>query len=135
MTESDDSGGAQEHATLFATGKGIEKLRQKVEQFRTENRRDREKEGEIIPGRPKNADLVQSVAAITEAGLRALWPSPTGKFPEADGATAWEIWLDPDTAEAFIAAAAGYGVAIGADRLAFPEDLVVIAHADREQLA
>lgn len=135
MTESDDRGRPQEHATLFATGKGIERLRQKVEQFRTENWPDREKEGEVIPGRPKNADLVQSVAAITEAGLRALWRSPAGKFPEADGATAWEIWLDPDTAEAFIAAAAGYGVAIGADRLAFPEDLVVIAYADREQLA
>lgn len=34
-----------------------------------------------------------------------------------------------------MAAATNYGVTIGADRLAFPEDIVVIAQADRTQLA
>lgn len=128
-------GGAEERATVFATAKGIEKLRKKVEQFRTEDTPDRERDGEIIPGRPKNADLVQSVAAITEAGLRALWRSPPGKFPEADIATVWEVWLEPQMTEAFVAAAPNYGVIVGADRLEFPEDTVVVVQADRNQLA
>ncbi|WP_281842180.1 S8 family peptidase [Sinisalibacter aestuarii] len=128
-------GGAEERATVFATAKGIEKLRKKVEQFRTEDTPDREKDGEIVPGRPKNADLVQSVAAITEAGLRALWRSPSGKFPAADVATVWEVWLEPRMTEAFVAAAPNYGVIAGADRLEFPEDIVVIVQADRNQLA
>ncbi|PLS20157.1 hypothetical protein C0U40_18000 [Amylibacter cionae] len=128
-------GGAQERATVFATAKGIEKLRMKVEQFRTEDTPDREKDGEIVPGRPKNADLVQSVAAITEAGLRALWRSPPGKFPAADVATVWEAWLEPQMTEAFVAAAPNYGVTVGADRLEFPEDTVVVVQADRNQLA
>jgi hypothetical protein len=135
VAETPDPGGAEERATVFATAKGIEKLRKKVEQFRTEDTPDREKDGEIIPGRPKNADLVQSVAAITEAGLRALWRSPLGKFPAADVATVWEVWLEPQTTEAFLAAAPNYGVAVGADRLEFPEDTVVIVQADRNQLA
>ncbi len=128
-------GGAQERATVFATAKGIENLRKKVDQFRTEDTPDREKGGEIIPGRPKNADLVQSVAAITEAGLRALWRSPTGKFPAVDVATVWEVWLEPQLTEAFVGAAPNYGVAVGADRLEFPEDTVVVVQADRNQLA
>lgn len=128
-------GGAEERATVFATAKGIEKLRKKVEQFRTEDTPDREKDGEIVQGRPKNADLVQSVAAITEAGLRALWRSPPGKFPAADVVTVWEVWLEPQMTEAFVAAAPNYGVTVGADRLEFPEDTVVVVHADRNQLA
>lgn len=128
-------GGAQERATVFATAKGIENLRKKVDQFRTEDTPDREKDGEFIPGRPKNADLVQSVAAITEAGLRALWRSPPGKFPAADIAAVWEVWLEPQMTEAFVAAAPNYGVTVGADRLEFPEDTVVVVQADRNQLA
>ena len=135
VAETPDPGGAEERATVFATAKGIEKLRKKVEQFRTEDTPDREKDGEIVPGRPKNADLVQSVAAITEAGLRALWRSPPGKFPAADIATVWEVWREPEMAEAFVAAAPNYGVTVGADRLEFPEDIVVIVEADRNQLA
>jgi hypothetical protein len=128
-------GGAEERATVFASAKGIEKLRKKVEQFRAEDTPDREKDGEIVPGRPKNADLVQSVAAITEAGLRALWRSPPGKFPAADVATVWEVWLEPQMMDAFVAAAPNYGVTVGVDRLEFPEDTVVVVQADRNQLA
>lgn len=135
VAETLDPGGAEERATVFATAKGIEKLRKKVEQFRTEDTPDREKDGEIVPGRPKNADLVQSVAAITEAGLRALWRSPPSKFPAADVANVWEVWLEPQMTEAFVAAAPNYGVTVGADRLEFPEDIVVIVQADRNQLA
>lgn len=124
-----------ENATVFATTKGIEKLRKKIEEFRTEETKDREKNGEVIPGRPKNADLVQSISAITEAGLRALWRSPSQSFPQEQGAAIWEIWLDPAEAEAFVAGAEAYGVAIATDRLEFPEDIVVIGHATRDALA
>lgn len=124
-----------ETATVFATAKGVERLRKKVEQFGAENMPDREKDGEIVPGRPKNADLVQSMAVIIEAGLRALWRSPAAKFPTNAGPVHWEIWLEPGAAEAFVIEAAGYGVVIGADRLRFPEDVIVIGEATRDQLA
>lgn len=127
--------GSIETATVFATAKGVENLRKKIEQFETENTPDREKDGEIIPGRPKNANLIQSIAAITEAGLRALWRGPQEKFPADNGAVHWEIWLDPDQAEAFVAAAVAYQIQIGPDRLNFPEDIVVIGQATRDHVA
>ena len=125
----------QETATVYATASAIEKLRTKVTQFETEDTPDREKDGEVIPGRPKNADLIQSIATLTEAGLRALWRSPADKFPQTEVATNWELWLDRETADAFVLGAQAYGVAIGQERLEFPEDIVVIANGTREALA
>ena len=125
----------QETATVYATASAIEKLRTKVTQFETEDTPDREKDGEVIPGRPKNADLIQSIATLTEAGLRALWRSPADKFPQTEAATNWELWLDRETADAFVLGAQAYGVAIGQERLEFPEDIVVIANGTREALA
>lgn len=130
-----NSGANLEHATVFATAKGIEKLRKKVDEFRTEDTPDREKDGEVVPGRPKHADLIQSVAAITEAGLRALWRSPSNKFPDDDDAATWEVWLEPAFAGAFVQRAAAYDVAVGQEQLHFPEDIVVIAHGTRDALA
>nr|WP_089220647.1 S8 family peptidase [Sphingomonas laterariae] len=127
--------GTTETATVFATAKGVEKLRKKIEQFETEDTPDREKDGHLIPGRPKNANLVQSLAAITEAGLRALWRGPQDKFPAGNGATHWEIWLEPEEADAFIAQAAAYQVQIGTDRLYFPEDVVIIGQATPDHIA
>lgn len=129
------AGANQESATVFASAKGVEKLRKKVDQFRTEDMPDREKDGEIIPGRPKNANLIQSIAAITEAGLRALWRSPGEKFPAVNGAANWEVWLEPNAIDDFVHQAPAHGVAIGEERLRFPEDTVVIAHGTRDALA
>lgn len=135
-SEINERGSTTETATVFATAAGVANLRKKVAQFETEDTPDREDaDGQVIPGRPKNANLVQSLAAITEAGLRALWRGPQEKFPPDNGAIHWEIWLEPSEAEAFIAQAAAYHVLIGADRLHFPEDLVVVGMATRDQIA
>lgn len=115
-------------ATVFATAKGLQNLRGKIGQFAEKNRSGED-------GRPYNADLVQSIGAIVEAGLRALWRSPDRAFPEAAGPVAWELWLEKSQADHFIAHAAEYGVVVGADRLEFPEDTVVIATATRDALA
>jgi hypothetical protein len=118
-------------ATVFASEKGIGKLRQKIEDFGEKNRT--KKDGS--EGRPANANLVQSIGAIVEAGLRALWRSPNQKFPDGNGSRPWEIWLNRAAATDFIAGAPEYGVVISADRLEFPEDIVVIGTATSEALA
>lgn len=122
-------------ATVFATEKGLKKLQKKIEQFRDENTPELTRDDKVVPGRPKNADLVQSISAITEAGLRALWRSPPDQFPRDAGDSSWEIWLDPDQADEFIQSAAELGVTIGTNQLRFPEDLVVIANGTRESVA
>ncbi|MGE3710798.1 MAG: hypothetical protein AB7G35_14105, partial [Hyphomicrobiaceae bacterium] len=118
-------------ATVFASPKGVEKLRTKIEDFAEKNRT--KKDG--TEGRPYNANLVQSIGAIVEAGLRSLWRSPPARFPEGDGKVPWEVWLEKEIANAFIEQAGEYGVAVGNDRLQFPEDVVVIATATRDELA
>lgn len=126
------AGGQQAvRATVFASGDGINKLRQKVTDFGEKNRI----KNDGTEGRPYNADLVQSIGAIVEAGLRALWRSPNQKFPDGNDLRPWEIWLDKEAAAGFIAGAPGYGVAISADRLEFPEDIVVIGTATSDALA
>ncbi|NKK74023.1 S8 family serine peptidase [Rhizobium anhuiense] len=123
--------GAPAEATVFATEKGLQKLRKKIEDFGGDPPVN--EDGSFKP--PKNADLVQSISAISEAGLRALWRSPGGRFPTEPGKKAWEVWLGKADAPDFFAGAAEYGVAIGTDRLEFPEDLVVIAVATAVELA
>lgn len=122
------------HATVFATEKGLIKLQRKIEDFAEKDNIHIDKKTGEQKSRPKNADLVQSIGAIVEAGLRALWRSPAERFPQVDDAIPWEVWLDKAQAESFIAAAPALNVAIGADRLQFPEDVVVIATATREAL-
>jgi Subtilase family len=118
-------------ATVFATPKGLINLRTKIDEFAEKNRR--KKDGS--EGRPYHADLVQSIGAIVEAGLRALWRSPDRTFPVGAGIVPWEVWLDKSQADGFMAHAGEYNVSIGADRLEFPEDIVVIANATRDSLA
>ena len=125
----------REKATVFATTTGIERLRKKVTQFQNENTPDKVKNGTLIPGRAKNADLLQSISDLTEAGLKALWRSPDNRFP-ADGIVAsWEVWIDPIQIDVFVQGAPVFGVDIGQERLKFPEDIVVIAHGTRDGVA
>lgn len=125
---------APARATVFASPAGLASLRKKVAAFQDED---------TPTGRPKNADLVQSIGAIVEAGLRALWRSPPAKFPADDGLPhPWEIWLDRIGADHFIAHARGLGIRFeGGDgqaeggRLEFPEDVVVVGYGTQAQIA
>lgn len=127
----DKQAGAPAEATVFATEKGLQKLRKKIEDFGGEL--PVKEDGSFKPAR--NADLVQSISAISEAGLRALWRSPRDRFPVEAGKKPWEVWLDKAAAPNFFDGALEYGVAVGTDRLEFPEDLVVIVVATQLELA
>jgi hypothetical protein len=114
-------------ATVYASDDGVRKFRKKVEQFRDEETRN---------GRPKNADLVQSIAAITEAGLQALWKGPPSRFPAANhGAVPWEIWLEREHIGEFRQLALQHGLQINNDQLEFPEEVVVLISATPAALA
>lgn len=119
-------------ATVFATPKGLAALRRKISEFETEDTPIRD---DGTGGRPKNADLVQSIGMIVEASLRELWRGPPEKFPKGEQPHPWEIWLAPEQADNFIAKAAQANVVFSTDRLEFPEDVVVLATATREVLA
>ena len=119
------------HATVFASPDGLANFRKKIEDFAAKN--TKKKDGS--DGRPKNADLAQSIALIVEAGLRQLWRSPQEQYPEGGGQTVWEVWLDPAQVEAFAASAVALGITVHADRLEFPEDVVVLVTSTPDILA
>lgn len=117
---------APARATVFASPAGVSNLRKKVQAFQDENTKK---------DRPKNADLVQSIAAIVEAGLRALWRSPHARFPAQGPVHPWEIWLERNETDQFLERAHALGIRFEADRLQFPEDVVVIGHGTHDQIA
>ncbi len=118
-------------ATVFATARGIENLRRKIEAFSEGNRVG--PDGAERP--PANADLVQSIGAIVEAGLLALWRSSPEKFPTGNAPVLWEVWLDRSGSAHFIDNAHNFGITVGGERLVFPEDVVVVAVASKTDLA
>lgn len=97
---------------FFADRKALNVLRSKIEKFRDEN---------TIHGRPKNADLVQSIAQLETARLRALWRGPRTTFPRGTAIFDWEVWVLNDHADTFVATAIAAGAAVATDKLNFPE--------------
>ena len=117
---------APARATVFASAAGVVNLRKKIQAFQDANTKN---------GRPKNADLVQSISAIVEAGLRALWRSPHARFPPQGPVHPWEIWLERNEADNFLERAQAIGIRFEGDRLQFPEDVVVVGYGTHDQIA
>ncbi len=113
--------------TIYIPTKAMEKLEKKVLAFRDEN---------VASGKPKNADLVQSIGRLQIAGLRALWRGPATAYP-ADAAAVfdWEVWVAKDDADVFVAKAEEAAIHVGADQLEFPEQTILRVSATRADLA
>lgn len=127
VRQADGDPEAQGELVFYAPGPALETLETKVVAFRDENARG---------GRPKNADLVQSIGRLQPARLRALWRGPAAAFP-ALAATVidWEVWVATGQAEAFVAAAVAANLHVAAERLTFPEQTVLRVTASRNALA
>jgi hypothetical protein len=111
---------------FFAPYTALEMVARKVEAFRDEETRR---------GRPKNADLVQSIGSLQRASLKSLWRGPSAAFPAHRNVQVdWEIWLKTDAVDDFVVAARAVGVPIAEDRLTFPEQVVVQVTASRDAL-
>lgn len=112
---------------FFASAAALTKLETKVEAFRDEN---------TPKGRPKNADLVQSIGRLQPARLRALWRGPREAFPaQATAVVDWEVWIASDQTQAFVDAANAAELHVAADRLYFPEQTVIRVTATHDALA
>jgi hypothetical protein len=114
-------------AVFYAPTAALGALRRKVVAFEDQN---------TETGRPKNADLVQSIGRLDRARLRTLWRGPPAAFPIGlDRVLDWEVWLTSEEADRFAAGAGEAGVHVAADRLIFPEQTVLQVTANRRDLA
>lgn len=92
-----------------------------------------------IRGKPKNQLLIESIEKVKMAVVESLWTDPADRLPPPGAATWWEVWLrdgsGQEARDAFATAVAEAGIRVGTDSLKLLERTVVLAHANREQLA
>lgn len=77
-------------ATVFVPDGKLEIFLKRFAAYRDENTTPRREGG---PTRPKNQDLVESIADIQLAALEAFWTEETIAFPALDQVFTWEVWL------------------------------------------
>lgn len=126
MTQPGQAPGDQGELVFFAPAGALARLEVKVTAFRDQD---------LPSGRPRNANLVQSIGALRRAQLRALWRGPPDAFP-ADAAQVvdWEVWVATAQVEAFVDAATAANLHVAADRLYFPEQTVIRIRASSTDL-
>ena len=89
-------------------------------------------------GKPKNADLIQSVEDMRLAVLESFWRDELHLLPQGTMAVWCEIWLqgtDDDVEQRFRETAAALNMDVQARSLRFPERTVLLGRTTREQLA
>lgn len=116
-------------ATVFIPSGKQENFLKKVRQYAEE---DTQK------GKPKNADLVQSVEDMRLAVLESFWRDELHLLPQGTMAVWCEIWLqgtDDGVEQRFRKTAAALNMDVQARSLRFPERTVLLGRTTREQLA
>lgn len=114
-----------ERAVLFVPDTARAFLRERIERYGEENLGNR--------ARPDVARF-ETIEAIRAAVIDALFAGPVD---HADPATCWwELWIRQPVgrAESLAAAAQNEGLDVHADRLVFPDTIVILVHATVAQL-
>ncbi|MET0087592.1 MAG: S8 family peptidase [Sedimenticola sp.] len=90
-------------------------------------------------GHPANREFVESIEAISEAALQALWTDDEALYPIADTEAWWEIWLrrseEIDYEGVFKEHAPELGIQVSEETIHFLDRTVMLAKATREQLS
>jgi len=88
-------------------------------------------------GEPKHREMVDRIAALRLATLRALW-TEDAEYPDEAEVIWWEVWLrrhDGRELDRLSEFAQAVGLVIGARQLAFDDRIVVLVHGAAAQLS
>jgi hypothetical protein len=116
-------------ATVYVPGGGLGFFLQRLDQYATQDTRT---------GKPKNANLVERVAAVRLATIREIWTDDREAFPEPHAVTWWEVWLrrsDGNEVQRLEEFAHAAEIVVGARRLVFDNRVIVLVRATATQLA
>ena len=121
-------------ATVFVPDGKLELFERLVRDYLT-RKQDRN-------GRPRNQRLIDAIANIRVATLRALWTDADEEFPAADeGPLWWEVWLPvpvrddrQNVLDSFRRLAKAQKIRVAPGELRFPERTVVLAKASVEDM-
>lgn len=115
-------------ATVFIPNGKQECFLKKIQKYATE---------ETEKGKPKHADLVQSIENIRLAVLESFWSDNYDLLPQGVNSVWCEIWLrgtgDP-VEQRFLEIARELGIEVQPRSLRFPERIVILGKVTREQL-
>lgn len=127
VTERLVDGQPVQFATVFVPDGWIGRFSRKFEQYVSET---------TPKGHPRHRALVERIANLRAATLRALWTDDLNQFPEPDDVVWWELWLRRrDGAEERLAAFVEQNAfRLGSRRLVFEDRVVVLAQASPNQL-
>lgn len=118
-----------EYATVYVPGGNLGYFLRKLEEYATQN---------TATGRPRNANLVERIAALRLATIRELWTDDLGAFPDPHTMTWWEVWLrrsDGNEVERLQQFAIRADITVGVRRLIFDNRVIVLVRASATQLA
>ena len=121
--------GDQELATVFVPDGKLKHFVKRLDEYLTEK---------TLKGEPKHNELVDRIADIKAATLRAFWTDAPRDFPNDGVATWWEVWLratDGNEEERLAAFAGQMDITVGSRRLTFPDRIVRVVRATAEQLS
>ncbi len=89
-------------------------------------------------GEPRHKDMVDRIAALRKATLRALGTDAIEAYPEDEEATWWEVWLrrhDGNELQRLLEFAGQAGLHVGERRLGFDDRIVVLVRGTAVQLS
>lgn len=124
-------------ATIFVPEGKLTHFLKKISQYRNEETKPRTA-GQI--GKPKNKNLVESIADIKLAAIEALWTDDPQLLP-TDNTTAiwWEVWLrlsDKVDYEAFLREhSQQLDMVISSESIQFLDRTVMLVHGTKEQMS
>ena len=125
----DENGKSAQLAVVYVPDGALKGFFRKLEDYETK---------ETLKGEPRNKELVDRIAEIRLATLRALWTDDPTVYPSEGEIIWWEVWLrreDKRELERFAEYAQVVGMSLGEHRLAFDDRLVILTRGTAEQLS
>jgi len=116
-------------ATVFVPDGALKHFVKRFEKYESEKTKK---------GEPWHKDMVDRIAALQRATLRALWTDEPNQYPREDQPIWWEVWLrrhDGGELERLSEFAQVVGLDLGERRLAFDDRIIVLVRGTARQLA
>lgn len=116
-------------AAVFVPDGKLSHFAQRFEQYANEQTRR---------GEPRHKDLVDRIASLRRATLRALWTDAAEVYPDGDETIWWEVWLrraEGREFERILEFAQQVGLVVGERRLGFEDRIVVLVRGTAAQLS
>jgi hypothetical protein len=118
-----------QRATVFVPDGELKHFVSRFQEYATER---------TAKGEPRHKDMIDRIAALRRASLRALWTDDPALFPEGNDPIWWEVWLrrhDGRELERLLDFAEQMDLVPGKRRLAFEDRIVVLVRGTSDRLA